>query len=136
MPTHAPSIGKAQRRLPKPGELFKLLDGVRPPFRILRFNDVMSVNVGTTLKSDQFHRIAKALADPRRYEILQAIARSQETACSDLRCHFPISAATLSHHIKELSNAGLIDVRREAKFMHIKLRRNAWKAYLTKLSKL
>jgi ArsR family transcriptional regulator, arsenate/arsenite/antimonite-responsive transcriptional repressor len=105
-------------------------------FRTLTFNDVMSMNVGKTLKSDQFHRIAKALADPRRYEILRAIAHSKEAACSDLRCHFPISAATLSHHIKELSNAGLIEVRREAKFMHIKLRRNVWAAYLNGLSKL
>jgi ArsR family transcriptional regulator len=86
--------------------------------------------------SEQFHRISKALADPRRYEILRLIAGCGEAACSDLRCHFPISAATLSHHIKELSIAGLIEVRREAKFMHIKLRRKVWKAYLSELSKL
>jgi len=42
----------------------------------------------------------------------------------------------LSHHIKELSSAGLIDVRREAKFIHVKLRRKTWKAYLRELSKL
>jgi len=89
-----------------------------------------------TLKSEQFHRITKALADPRRYEILRDIARSDEAACKDLRCHFPISAATLSHHIKELSTAGLIEVRREAKFLHIRLRRKLWKAYLTEPSKL
>ena len=88
------------------------------------------------VQSDQFHRITKALADPRRYEILRLIAGCDEAACSDLHCHFPISAATLSHHIKELSTAGLIDVRREAKFMHIKLRRKVWKAYLSELAKL
>lgn len=92
--------------------------------------------MANTLKAEQFHRISKALADPRRYEILRDIARSEEAACSDLRRHFPISAATLSHHIKELSAAGLIEVRREAKFLHIRLRRPLWKAYLSELSKL
>jgi DNA-binding transcriptional ArsR family regulator len=66
------------------------------------------VIVGVIVQSDQFHRVTKGVADPRRYEILQAIARSDEAACSDLRCHFPISAATLSHHIKELSTAGFL----------------------------
>jgi ArsR family transcriptional regulator, arsenate/arsenite/antimonite-responsive transcriptional repressor len=88
------------------------------------------------VRSDHFHRITKALAEPRRYEILRAIAGCDEAACRDLRCHFPISAATLSHHIKELSTAGLIDVRRQAKFMHIKLRRKVLKAYLSELSRL
>lgn len=88
------------------------------------------------MESERFHRISKALADPRRYEILRHIAGRDEAACTDLRCHFPISAATMSHHIKELSTAGLIDVRKQAKFMHIKLRRKVWKAYLSQLSKL
>ena len=88
------------------------------------------------MTSTQFRRISKVLADPRRYEILRRIASCNEAACSHLRSRFPISAATLSHHLKELSNAGLIDIRREAKFMHIKLRRKVWKAYLSELSKL
>jgi ArsR family transcriptional regulator len=91
---------------------------------------------GRELRAEQFHRITKALADPRRYEILRHIARGDEAACSDLRCEFPISAATMSHHLKELSNAGLLDIRKEAKFMHIKLRRKVWQAYLAQLSKL
>jgi ArsR family transcriptional regulator, arsenate/arsenite/antimonite-responsive transcriptional repressor len=88
------------------------------------------------MDSEQFSRIAKALADPRRYEILARIARCTELACNDLRCDLPISAPTLSHHIKELANAGLIDVRREAKFVHMKLRRSVWRRYLAQLSKL
>ena len=84
----------------------------------------------------QFHQISKALADPRRFEILKRIAAADETACSDMRCHFTISAATMSHHLKELSNAGLIDLRKEAKFVHMKLRRKVWKEYLSQLNKL
>ena len=85
---------------------------------------------------EQFHRISKALADPRRYNLLSRIARRKELACSDLRCSLPISAATLSHHLKELSSAGLIEVRREAKFLHMKFRREVWNEYVKKLKQL
>lgn len=88
------------------------------------------------MEEAQFHRIAKALADPRRYHLLKRIAAADELACNDVRCEFPISAATLSHHVKELVNAGLIDVRKEAKFVHMKLRRKVWKEYLAQLGRL
>ena len=88
------------------------------------------------MDSEQFHRISKALADPRRYEILSRIAKRTELACSDVRCELPITAATLSHHVKELLNAGLIEVRREGQFAHMKLRRKVWREYMSRLGKL
>ena len=88
------------------------------------------------MDAEQLHRISKALADPRRYEILTRIARRRELACSDVRCALPITAATLSHHIKELVNAGLIEIRREGQFAHMKLRRKVWREYLSHLAKL
>jgi len=47
-----------------------------------------------------------------------------------------LSAATVSHHLKELDGAGLIDVERDGKFARIRLRRNVWNAYVQRLSKL
>mgnify|MGYP005821197609 CR=1 FL=1 len=88
------------------------------------------------LTDAQFHRIAKALADPRRFEILERLANSKELPCADLRCDLPITAATLSHHIKELHDAGLIDVRREGKFDHMQLKRQVWKDYVARLGKI
>jgi ArsR family transcriptional regulator len=67
--------------------------------------------------------ILKALADPRRFELLERIAKAGcPLGCSEARAALPISAATLSHHIKELETAGLIQVRREGKFHFLTLR--------------
>jgi len=67
--------------------------------------------------------ILKALADPRRFELLERIAQAGcPLGCSAALAALPISAATLSHHIKELETAGLIDVRREGKFHFLTLR--------------
>lgn len=53
--------------------------------------------------------------------------------CADLRECLPISAATLSHHLKELESAGLIEVAREGKFMRITPNRETWSLYLREL---
>lgn len=81
-----------------------------------------------------FTRISKALADPRRYAILRRIAGCKsETSCAMLKERFPISRATLSHHLKELTNAGLIEIRRDSRFMYVQLCREKWKQYLNEL---
>ncbi|HEY1648099.1 MAG TPA: helix-turn-helix domain-containing protein [Terracidiphilus sp.] len=67
--------------------------------------------------------LLKALADPRRFELLEKIAKANcPLGCAQARAALPISAATLSHHIKELQTAGLIEVRREGKFHFLSLR--------------
>jgi ArsR family transcriptional regulator len=67
--------------------------------------------------------ILKALADPNRFELLERIARSQcPLGCSEARSALAISAATLSHHVKELQTSGLVDVKREGKFIFLSLR--------------
>ena len=96
--------------------------------------------VGTepvTLSEEQIHLIAKALADPRRLDLLRQIGSCPKSVqCADIRgCH-PVSAATLSHHMKELETAGLIQVMREGKFASYLLRRDVLKAYTEQLAKI
>src|SRR6516165_4710370 len=89
-----------------------------------------------SLSDQQFRAIAKALSDPRRYEILQIIAGKKDCTCVELREACPISAATLSHHLKELESAGLIAIGREGKFAFPTFERTVWKSYMEKLSDL
>ena len=84
-----------------------------------------------------FLRITRALVDGRRFEILERIAAvKDEISCSDLRAKIPISRATLSHHLKELANAGLIETRRRSRYMYLRMRKRTWSEYLKRLREI
>jgi len=85
------------------------------------------------MEAEQFNRISRALADPRRMEILQRIASDKEVACATLANESLVSQPTISHHLKELATAGLIKPRRQAKFCFYHLDRKIWAAYLAEM---
>ncbi|MBY0503715.1 MAG: metalloregulator ArsR/SmtB family transcription factor [Bryobacteraceae bacterium] len=77
------------------------------------------------------------MADPRRFDILRHLAAQESClGCGDLLETFPITPATLSHHLKELEAANLITTEREGKFLRVQFLRPTWEAYLRELQKL
>ena len=82
-----------------------------------------------------FFQIAKLLADPTRFALLCAIARVDEMPCKRMVAEFDVSQATISHHLKELTNAGLITGRREGQCGFFKARPKALARYQNELNK-
>jgi ArsR family transcriptional regulator, arsenate/arsenite/antimonite-responsive transcriptional repressor len=66
------------------------------------------------MEADRLHAISKLLSDPTRFEILKRIAAHEEVACSALIEALPVTQATISHHLRGLHEAGLIEIRRQA----------------------
>jgi ArsR family transcriptional regulator len=88
------------------------------------------------LTDKQVTRIAKALSDPRRYLILQQIGLQESLPCSALNELHDVSAPTISHHLKELGEADLIEVSREGKNAILRINRAVLRAYAGQLAKI
>ena len=85
---------------------------------------------------NQFQRIAKALADPRRFEIFEEMAASaDELACGRIVERFPVTQATVSHHLKELTDAGLIEIRPQGQFRYCRARLDVLQEYIQELQR-
>jgi ArsR family transcriptional regulator len=80
-------------------------------------------------------RVAKALADPQRCEILERVASAGELCCSDLMRGLEVSQATISHHLKELSTAGLLERRKDGQFAYFRFVPETMQGYLDSLQR-
>jgi ArsR family transcriptional regulator len=68
---------------------------------------------------------------------LQGIAGSKQAPTCSCVCEWlGLAPATVSHHLRELESAGLVNVQRDGKFAYISLRRDLLDAYVNRLSSL
>ena len=66
----------------------------------------------------EIEKISKALADKTRLRIFEAISATKQMTCGEIVSMRGVTPATVSHHLKILSEAGLIACRRAGQFVY------------------
>lgn len=61
-----------------------------------------------SIKVNRIAQFAKALGHPARVAIVQLLLKKQACVCGDIVDELPLSQSTVSQHLKELKNAGII----------------------------
>jgi len=86
----------------------------------------MSVSPAVEDEAVETAELFRALADPARVRIVTAIAAAAEPLCA---CKFNdllgLSQPTVSHHLKKLTEAGLLEREQRGKWAYFALRRDA-----------
>src|SRR6187401_1331953 len=86
----------------------------------------------TEIFTDEQNRLAvmlKAIAHPARIAILQHLINANACICGDLVDELGLAQATISQHLKELKNAGLIRGTIEGTSVCYCIDEKAWKQY-------
>lgn len=79
-------------------------------------------------------KLFKALADQNRLQIIELLRCGEKCACVILE-ELNIAQPTLSHHMKILVDAELVNFRKEGKWMHYSLRKDVKKLILGSIEK-
>ena len=78
--------------------------------------------MGFHMDQKELARISKALSDPTRLRIFESISSSKEMFCGQLVEKCGLTPGTISHHLKILVDAYLIETRREGQFIYMRSR--------------
>jgi len=84
----------------------------------------------------QVEKVSKALADETRLMIFEAISASKEMNCSQIVAMQGVTPATVSHHLKVLVDANLIECRRVGQFVHSRVVPETVEEYTKTLSRI
>ncbi len=80
------------------------------------------------LNAERLATVAKALGEPLRVRIIDLLRRSDEPVCQcELIALYDIRQSLLSHHMKKLVDAGLVDVERRHKWAYYSVSTDALK---------
>lgn len=82
-----------------------------------------------TDKQNRLAQMMKALAHPARIAIIQHLVKAQACICGDLVDELGLAQATISQHLKELKNAGLIQGTIEGTSVCYCIDRKVWQQY-------
>jgi ArsR family transcriptional regulator, arsenate/arsenite/antimonite-responsive transcriptional repressor len=84
----------------------------------------------------EVEKISKALADQTRLRIFETISATGHINCGEIVSMRGVTPATVSHHMKILSEAGLIACRREGQFVYSESVPETIAAYTRALAKI
>ena len=84
----------------------------------------------------QMEKVAKALGDETRLRIFEAISGAEHMNCGEIVSLRGVTPATVSHHLKILSEAGLIACRKEGQFVYSQTVPETIQAYAQALTKI
>jgi ArsR family transcriptional regulator len=88
------------------------------------------------MNHSELEKISKALADKTRLRIFEAISASNRMNCGDIVSMRGVTPATVSHHLKVLSEAKLITCHREGQFVYNQAIPETIAAYTRALTKI
>jgi ArsR family transcriptional regulator len=81
-------------------------------------------------------RISTALSDPTRLQIYEGISNCKEMFCGQVVEKYGLTPGTISHHLKILADANLIETRREGQFIYLKSLPETIRVYGQALAKM
>src|SRR6202140_1667551 len=81
-------------------------------------------------------RISKALSDPTRLRIFEGLSSHKEMFCGQVVERYGLTPGTISHHLKILADANLIETRREGQFIYMRLQPETIRSYGRTLAKM
>jgi ArsR family transcriptional regulator len=84
----------------------------------------------------EVEKVSKALADKTRLRIFEAISATDHMNCGEIVSMRGVTPATVSHHLKVLSEANLITCRREGQFVYSQSVPQTIAAYTRALAKI
>jgi ArsR family transcriptional regulator, arsenate/arsenite/antimonite-responsive transcriptional repressor len=90
----------------------------------------------TGMNRFEVEKVSKALADATRLKIFEAISANNHLSCSEIVGMRGVTPATVSHHLKILSEAGLIACSREGQFVYSRAVPETIAAYTKTLMKM
>jgi len=102
----------------------------------LAYRATNSLHLDHAMNRSEIEKISKALADETRLRIFEAISATKRMTCGDIVSMRGVTPATVSHHLKILSEAKLIDCRREGQFVHSQAVPETIAAYARALAKI
>ena len=113
------------------------------------FNGLMNIKVqevqflcfrfgytGICMDQKELARISKALSDPTRLKIFEGLSPNKEMFCGQVVEQCGLTPGTISHHLKILADANLIETRREGQFIYMRSKPETIRDYGRALAKM